>query len=93
VVMPFMLLYFQFLVGIIQMIMSTILFIRQSSRTQLIRIHWFSSVTVLILLAGLAKLDVLSDNLYWIILIGIPWMLAIMFWYASRLLYKAKMES
>ncbi len=88
VVMPYMLLYFQFLVGVIQMVMSTILLIRRTSRTELIRIHWFSSVTVLILLAGLAKLDMLNDNLYWTILIGIPWALAIFFWFASRQLYK-----
>jgi len=88
-VVPIMVLYFQFLVGVIQMIVSTILLVKKQTRTRLIKIHWFSSVMVLAFFGILTKYNMLGEGVYWVMLIGIPWALAVLFWYASRQLYKS----
>lgn len=89
-VVPIMVLYFQFLVGCIQMIISTILLVKKQTRTRLVKIHWLTSVVVLVAFGLLTKYNLLNESIYWVMLISIPWALAILFWYASRQLYKSQ---
>lgn len=86
--LPVWLLYYQFLIGAVQMILSTVFLLTPKWRNRLVVIHWCASVVVLssfFFLKGVVD----GTVFFWVFLVAIPWSLAVFFWYVSYRMYKS----
>lgn len=80
------------IVGITNYLGSTLLKFSRVRNKRLINIHWYSATVFLLLWAlGLALKIQWNHTLITVILMGIPWLFPLLFWYILYLLYKRKL--